>query len=238
MPMKENQPLISVIIAVYNGEKYIAETINSVLAQDYPSIELVVIDDGSTDGTADIVRNFPQVKYFHMPNAGLGAARNNGVRRASGEYLAFIDADDLWLPEKLRVQMQRLLTENSENTMVFSHMGQFICSTLSETEAGKIKLEEHQKVIPGISAITLLLHKNVFEKVGYFFEIKQVGDFIEWYSRAQDLKIETIMLPEVLAKRRIHASNMSRQKQQYSQQQFLPVLKSILERRRQANNNE
>jgi len=103
--MKQN-PLISVIIPVYNGERYLAEAIESALAQTWEPVEIIIVDDGSTDGSADVASRFASsVKYDLQPHAGPGAARNRGARLARGDYLAFLDADDLWLKEKLKLQM-------------------------------------------------------------------------------------------------------------------------------------
>jgi GT2 family glycosyltransferase len=95
-------PTISVVIPCYNAERYIAATIESVLAQEHPGLELIVVDDGSKDGSVDLVcRLFPQVRIERQANAGVAAARNRGIGLARGDYIAFVDADDIWLPGKL-----------------------------------------------------------------------------------------------------------------------------------------
>ena len=97
-------PLISVMIGAYNAASYIGEAIDSVLAQDYQPLELIVVDDGSDDGTAEVVRGFAQVRYIFQKNAGNGAARNRAVEVAGGELFAFLDADDRFTPGKLTLQ--------------------------------------------------------------------------------------------------------------------------------------
>ena len=101
---------ISVIIPVFNGEKTIEETINSILNQTFKDIEIIIINDGSTDATLEIIKNISdsRIKIFSYPNAGLSASRNRGIDRAKGEYISFIDADDLWTPDKLELQWQAL----------------------------------------------------------------------------------------------------------------------------------
>ena len=101
-------PLISVMIGVYNAEPYLAEAIESVLAQDYEPLELVVVDDGSNDGSAEVAKSFPQVNYFFQDNAGNGAARNRAVEAATGDLFAFVDADDRFTPGKLTLQKAAL----------------------------------------------------------------------------------------------------------------------------------
>ena len=104
--MKEG-PLVSVIIPAYNAQKYIREALDSVLAQTYSSFEIIVVEDSSTDDTAKIIKSYidPRVKFVHQEKKGQTAARDEGMRRASGKYLAFLDADDVYLPQKLERQV-------------------------------------------------------------------------------------------------------------------------------------
>jgi glycosyltransferase involved in cell wall biosynthesis len=114
-------PLISVVIPVYNGEKTIRETIESVLNQTFWDLELIVINDGSEDSTLEIVSNLkdPRLKVFSYPNANQAVSRNRGISQASGEYISFIDADDLWTPDKLEAQL-RALQENPQAAVAYS----------------------------------------------------------------------------------------------------------------------
>jgi len=98
---------VAVIIAVYNGERFLAEAIRSALAQTVAPFEIIVVDDGSTDGSAEIARRF-DVRYYYQPNAGVGAARNAGLEMATGSFVAFLDADDRWCVEKLERQLAAL----------------------------------------------------------------------------------------------------------------------------------
>jgi glycosyltransferase involved in cell wall biosynthesis len=102
-------PTVSVIVPTYNCAAYVGQALKSVLAQDYTDLEVVVVDDGSTDATPEIVRSLPgPIEYVRQDHRGPGAARNLGITRARGELLAFLDADDLWLPHKLRLQIEAL----------------------------------------------------------------------------------------------------------------------------------
>jgi len=99
-------PLVSVVIPVYNSAEYIVETIKSALAQHYKPFEVIVVDDGSTDNTKDLLEPYlHRISYLYKENGGPASARNTGVNNAKGEYIAFLDADDLWMPEKLARQM-------------------------------------------------------------------------------------------------------------------------------------
>ena len=105
--------LISVIITTYNRRSYVKEAVLSVLSQDYPEKEIIVVDDGSTDGSADEVQGLP-VTYIHKENGGISSARNVGIEASRGDYLAFLDVDDLWLKAKLSTQMKSMEIEGYE----------------------------------------------------------------------------------------------------------------------------
>jgi glycosyltransferase involved in cell wall biosynthesis len=114
-------PLISIIIPVYNGEKTILETIQSVLNQTFKDFEILIINDGSTDSTLEVIASIPNsnIKVFSYPNTGVSASRNRGIALASGEYISFIDADDLWTPDKLEAQL-KALQENPQAAVAYS----------------------------------------------------------------------------------------------------------------------
>jgi glycosyltransferase involved in cell wall biosynthesis len=117
----DSKPLVSVVVPAHNAEKTLRETIDSVLHQTLGDFELIVIDDGSTDTTKNIVADIkdPRVRSFSFPNAGPSAARNRGIERASGKFIAFLDADDLWLPNKLKAQVEAL-NQNPEAALAYS----------------------------------------------------------------------------------------------------------------------
>src|SRR5687768_9695612 len=128
--MTDPHPLVSVIVPVHQGERYLGEAVESVLAQTYAPIELIVVDDGSTDRSADIARGFgPVVRYVYQVNAGQSAARNHGVRLARGPLLAFLDDDDSWSPGKLALQVAALASDPCLEA-VFGHVRQFVSPDL------------------------------------------------------------------------------------------------------------
>ena len=127
-------PLISCIVPVYNGERYLGEAIDSILAQTYGPLEIIVVDDGSTDGTAEVVATYgDQVRYLWQPNAGQAAARNHGLSVTQGEFISFLDADDLWHPEKLDRQIARFRTR-AELEFCVTHVQNFWIPDLAEEE--------------------------------------------------------------------------------------------------------
>ena len=131
--MKNNQ-LVSTIIPVYNGEKYIDDAIQSIFSQNYQPIELIVINDGSTDNTGEILRGYGQkIHVFDQDNQGISSALNLGISKANGSFFAFLDADDLWTPEKIFHQMQ-IFNESPGVDIVFGLVKQFYCPELSQRE--------------------------------------------------------------------------------------------------------
>jgi len=232
------ESLISVIIPVYNGEKYLAEAIESVLAQTYPRTEIIVIDDGSADRSADVARNFSKtIRYYYQANSGSGAARNTGVQKASGSFLAFLDADDLWVKEKLSLQMPMLEAEPGLD-MVFGHVRQFFSPDLKQTMRKKMACPDRK--MPGYHVGTLLIRKETFLCVGLFNPVLQCGEFLDWTFRAKEKGLKELLLPDVLMKRRIHSSNMgivkSNTRTDNSHADYVRVLKAALDRRRNKDN--
>jgi len=129
-----SQPLISCIVAVFNGERYLKEALDSILAQTYRPLEILVVDDGSTDRTTEIVSEYSDtVRYFWQSNAGPGAARNAGIKLAKGEFIAFLDADDLWHKKKLTRQISSFKAR-PDLEMCVTHAQNFWVPELKEEE--------------------------------------------------------------------------------------------------------
>jgi glycosyltransferase involved in cell wall biosynthesis len=224
-------PLISCVLPVYNGEKYLAEAIGSVLQQAYESIEVIVADDGSTDGTPAIARRFgEQVRYVRQPNAGPAAARNLGVSEAAGAFLTFIDADDLWHPEKLSRQMARF-DARPELDFCVAHAQNFWAPELALEEA---KFRDHRvaKALPGYVTGTLMARRDFFDAVGPFNPSITHADDTDWFLRAKERGAVQELLPDVLLYRRLHSDNLSRAGAAGSRDQYLQLLKNVLDRRR------
>jgi glycosyltransferase involved in cell wall biosynthesis len=227
-----DHPLVSVVIPVYNCERYLAEAIESVLNQKYRPIEIIVVDDGSTDDSAEVANRFDSsVRYFYQARSGAGAARNRGVGLSKGEYLAFLDADDIWIEDKLRLQMG-VFKSNPEADFVFGHLQQFISPELDKNQRNKIYCPAEK--MPGFSAGAMLIKRESFLRVGAFETNWQIGEFINWYMRAKEKGLISFMLPEVVLKRRLHADNMSIRGRD-SRADYVRILKASLDRRRAAN---
>jgi glycosyltransferase involved in cell wall biosynthesis len=230
--MKENAT-ISVIIPVYNGERYIAEAIESVLAQECPQIEIIAVDDGSTDRTAELLRSYANVRYLYQPREGVSAARNSGIKCSTGELFAFLDADDIWTKDKLKIQTS-LLRANPGLDMVFGQVEQFYSPELEESLKGRINLIADK--MPGYLPGAMLIKRNSFLRVGLFNDGFRIGEFIDWYLRAVDYGLKSSLVPEVVLKRRIHDANTGI-KERDSRKDYLRVLKASLDRRRKNEKN-
>ena len=224
------RPLISVMIGMYNAEPYIAEAIQSVLDQTYAPLELIVVDDGSTDASAEVVRSFGDaVRYERQERGGNGAARNRAVELAEGEYFAFLDADDRFLPEKLELQMN-VLADDPSVDVVFGHVREFISPELAAEAAERLRRPATDA--PWMAPNLMLIKRASFERVGPFSTELRVGVTVDWYARALEAGLEMRVVPEVVLERRLHADNNGLREQD-ARSQYLHVLKASLDRRRQ-----
>lgn len=227
--MAITQPLVSVVIPVFNGAAYLAEAIESVCTQTHSTSEIIVVDDGSTDGTANLANKLAnRIRYVFQENAGPAAAMNRGITTARGEFISFLSADDVWLPEKLAWQIAALKA-NAKIDAVFGHMQHFISPELSPAEAASLRCQPDP--MPAYSAGTLLMRIEIFRAVGLFNETFRVGEFMDWYSRSVDLGLNIEMLPQVVSQRRVHSSNHSLRAK--APQGYARVLKAALDRRRE-----
>lgn len=221
-------PEISVVIPVHNGEKYLAESIQSVLDQEHAALEILVIDNGSTDGTANVARMFPSIRYFHLEEKGLAKALNYGVEQCRGGFLAFLDADDLWKPNRLAAQLEAF-DRNPAVEMVFGHVEQFISPELEDSVKASLSIRDGQ--LPGRWRGSMLIRKESFWRVGLFDKTMDFAEFIDWYMRAEEQNLQELMLPDVLTLRRIHGANLG-----YTERdkriEYVRVLKRGLDRRR------
>jgi len=228
IPVVDDAPLVSTVIPVYNRERYLAEAIESMLAQTYRPLEIVVVDDGSTDGSADVARRYaPTVRYEFQPHGGIASARNRTLALAKGRYLAFLDSDDLWEQGQLSVQME-VLRSRPEVDAVFGHVTEFISREVDQETARTIhcRVEPMPSMGPGA-----IIRADAFERVGPFRSHGQVGEFIDWHLRASELGLHSVMLPQVVLRRRLHDSNQSSE-QRSSRLDYVRILKASLDRRR------
>ncbi|MGE0449780.1 MAG: glycosyltransferase family 2 protein [Vicinamibacterales bacterium] len=227
--MSGDRPLVSVVIPVFNAAQYLPQALESVLAQACPSLQLIVVDDGSEDGAADAVAPFlDRVEYVRQPHRGIGAARNAGVERARGRLIAFLDADDLFTPHKLQVQLQHL-EAHPDVDLVFGHVEEFISDELDEVERRKLMLRTGPQ--PGYFAQAMLIRREAFDRVGPFEEGLREAEFLDWYARARDAGLCHALLADVVFRRRLHRCNNGRHAGR-DRGDLVRVVKAAMDRRR------
>lgn len=198
-------PLISVIIPVFNGEKTIKETIQSVLGQTFSDFEIVVIDDGSTDATLSVLASIhdPRLKIFSYPNSGVAVSRNRGFSHASGEFIAFLDADDLWVPDKLEAQF-KALQANPQAAVAYSWVN-YITQSGEFFRSGNY-VNANGNVYPQMLVQSLLengsnplIHRNALTEVGGFDqELCPAEDWDMWLRLAVRYHFVVVPAPQIL----------------------------------------
>jgi glycosyltransferase involved in cell wall biosynthesis len=223
--MNSASRLVSIIVPAFNSERYLDEALDALKRQDHPNIEVIVVDDGSTDGTAELVRRRPGVRLIQQPNSGPSAARNAGINVAKGEYLTFCDADDRFRPEKVSVQVTHL-EEHPRVDCVLVHHETFFAEGTSRP--GWLTDEE------GVQPQSAMVRRSVIKRVGGFDPEYRLTEGLEWLSRMRDAGIGIDVLEAVCVDRRIHEDNLSYQRAGL-QHNMLRSLRARIERNRRAD---
>ncbi|MBW2688666.1 MAG: glycosyltransferase family 2 protein [Deltaproteobacteria bacterium] len=226
-----SQAMVSVIMPTYNGERYVRQAVESVLQQTYQSVELIVVDDGSSDSTVEKLAPFPKIKLIQQENQGVAHARNTGLQYANGSLLAFIDQDDRWTADKLTRQVA-YLQERPELDMVLAHEEMFL--EPGSSRPGWLKPEMLSKPHPSFVPGVWLVRENIFSRVGKFDESFRCGSDTDWLSRAKDLGITLETLAEILLHKRIHAENESQQVE-ICHKEIAQLLRASINRKRRAS---
>ncbi|HZO59720.1 MAG TPA: glycosyltransferase [Solirubrobacterales bacterium] len=210
MPLGEE--LVSVVIPCYNHAHYLDEAIRSVLAQTHPRLEVVVVDDGSSDNTSEVVARYPGVEYTYQENAGLAAARNTGIRRSTGDYVVFLDADDRLLPHAVEANL-RCFSENPESGFVFGTSTTIASdgASLPWTTKPRDDEDRYRALLEpeyiGMHA-TVMYQRSVLKRLGGFdTSFKACEDYDMFLRIAREFPISSHQEP--VAEYRMHGSNMS-----------------------------
>ncbi|MBI3784967.1 MAG: glycosyltransferase [Deltaproteobacteria bacterium] len=222
-------PIISCIVPCFNSRAYVAEALDSIFAQTYRPIEVIVADDGSTDGTLEVLRRYPEIAAVTQPDRGPAATRNLGLRRAAGELVAFLDADDLWHPDKLTRQYQ-CFVDDPELQYCVTHAQMFWSADLDD-ERDRLADHPRSHAVPGYATTTLLARRCVFDRIGLFDERLRFGDAVEWFIRASEANLKMMVLDEVLTYHRMHDSNLTRRQSDESRKEFLAIVRGMLLRK-------
>jgi glycosyltransferase involved in cell wall biosynthesis len=228
--MEAKDFLISVIIPVYNGEAFLAEAVGSILEQHYDPLEIIVIDDGSTDRTRQVAADLQgNIRYFYQPNRGLPVSRNKGVQMARGNVICFLDVDDLWTKNKLALQ----LTHLKQNPSVLIVLGHTQLMRWTGNKEGKQEFVLWGKPVLAMSMGSALFKRQVFDQVGLFDETQRYCDDLDWFMRAREMRISILVHPEVTLFYRRHANNMTNEAELGKQGLVMMIKKSLNRRARQ-----
>lgn len=224
------EPLVSVIVPVHNGERHLGEALESVLVQTRGDLDVIVVDDGSKDGTRAVVESFgDRVRCVARSTArGSGAARNLGVAHARGRFVAFLDHDDRWAPDKLERQLEAFAAD-PDLDLVFGHVMAFLSPDLDARVAARLVCPEEPR--PARQAGTLLARLETVRQVGEFDTERQGADFLGWLLRADERGLRYVILRDTVLWRRLHSENHSLRNPAASHD-YLHALKGSLDRRR------
>jgi glycosyltransferase involved in cell wall biosynthesis len=228
MPPSGSSALVSVVVPVYNGETYIGEAIDSILRQGNAPIEIVVVDDGSTDRSAAIAREAGvDVRVISQPHRGLPAARNHGLLEARGTYVGFLDCDDVWTEHKLAVQLE-ILGRHLEIAVVLGHTRRMWTSPCSDGVSVETRLDDP---VLALNLGAALIRRSVFDVVGRFDEAITHSHDWDWFMRARELEVVLVVHDEVTVLYRRHGGNMTNQWPE-SMTSFAQMIQKSIARRR------
>ena len=218
-----NLPKIDIILPVYNGEAFIASSIESVLNQTYENWQLIIVNDGSIDETGVILKGFHEkdsrIRVLNQANQGIVQSLNRALKLCSADYISFLDFDDLWENQKLDIQL-RFLIENPDINCVFTHMQEF------NDDHRNTKFGARSRNMKGWARSGFMGRSFLFEAYGLFDPNHLTGEFVEWMSRLLRSNEAIHTLPDVLVRRRVHSSNYS---QTMDRKAFLAILKDHIE---------
>ena len=230
--LNEN-PSVGVVIRTFNSEKYIIESINSVVEQNYSPMEIVVVDGGSSDKTVEIIKsNYPQIKIVNQQKKGLGGAAQDGIDALDSDLIAFQDSDDIWTPGRLAKMVQALLLDK-HLAAVLSAVEHFLSHELNEM--GNKHLLIHEGLQPGFGLPALLIHRRVFAEIGPFTEGYSYGEYIDFIDRFRRKGMQIKQLQFSGLKRRVHNTNYTQTND--VNPNMLKVLQMVINRRRNSTDS-
>jgi glycosyltransferase involved in cell wall biosynthesis len=220
---------VSVVIPAWNAEATIAETLESIAKQTVPANEIILVDDGSTDATVDVAQRVcPEIRVFRQQQAGAAAALNRGVRECNGPLLAFLDADDLWVPGKL--EMQLAILENAPHVdAVIGRVELFLCPSLNAEAMRRYRLPKQPQIARLMGA--LLVRRTAFDRVGAFAEDLHVGYAIDWFDRAHSAGIRFAIPEDTVFRRRMRPGSLGHRNEE-KDRVYLEMVRRALVRRR------
>lgn len=222
-------PLVTVVIPVKDGARFLREAIDSVLSQSHPRIEVVVVDGGSTDGSTEIAGSYEAVTLIAQEGTGIGGAWNEGVEAGSGELIALLDSDDRWLPGKLEAQVA-MLGDDPALDAVIGGVRHFLEPGHAIPPGFRPELLESEESarMPG----AILFRRSMWEEVGAFDTGYDIATDVEWFFRLNDAGVRIGIVPEVVIEKRIHDSNLSLSDIEHNNRELLRVMRESVARKR------
>lgn len=223
-------PLISVIMVVYNREKYIREALESILADQYSPKEIIVVDDGSSDNTVKIVADFPDVILLCQENCGVSVARNVGIRASKGAYITFLDSDDIWMPGRIEAGLD-FFNRQPEISFIF---GQEVMFLEEGVQKPALILQEWiEKPRDASNNGSIMAKRLCYEKIGLFNPEYKKDEDTEWNIRALQGMLKMIRIPFVFHRRRIHDSNISLVQGDIRNKSLLKIMHESIKRKKE-----
>lgn len=220
-------PYISVVIPVYNAEKHLEEAIQSILSQKYPEVEIILVNDGSEDNSAEIINKYVQNHHniisIYQVNSGPSAARNKGIKLAKGNFITFLDSDDYWPETCIQAQIQ-YLNRNPNSKIVWGKTQFFRINNSKDVETIGMPLHF-------LNVGSAIFHRTLFDLVGLFDESLSFSEDLDWFSRAREAGVKIVKHPETVLFYRSHEANMTKSKG-VQDLNLMKVLKKSLDRRR------
>ena len=223
-----NKPLVSVVIVVKDGERFLGAALDSVFGQAYQPYEVIVVDGQSNDRTADIAKAYTSIRYILQVNRGISDAYNVGIDAAQGEFVAFLSHDDLWTPDKLSSQIGFMLN-NPDLQYTVTRFNYFLEAGCAIPPGFREELLEGDHI--GQLMETLVARKSVFDTVGKFDTELDIGEDADWYARANDYAISMAVIPKVLLHKRVHQANTSLNAPE-NNRNLLKILRHSIHRKR------
>jgi len=225
--MREPPPLVSCIVPVNNGERYLGEAIDSILRQRHRPLEIIVVDNGSSDGSAALGESYGDpVRVIRQEDRGPPGGRNTGIREARGEFICMLDADDVFTDDKLERQLERFRSR-PELHVCLAHAENFWEPGLEDEER---IYRAHGKILASHVFGTMLTVRSVFETVGLIDAARIYGDQVDWFARMADAGVISEVLPDVLMRRRMHRASLSHNAPDLDD--YVDLVKARLDRRR------
>ncbi len=222
---------VTCILPVHNGARFLAEALDSVLEQEgVPDLDVVVVDDGSTDDTPAVLEGYgDRIRVLRQENAGVAAARNAGLAEASADFVAFQDADDIWMPGKLRTQLD-CFEENPDLDLCVGFVQNFWMDEVAH-ERALFEGTDFAAPTAAYGPPLLVARASAFERVGGFDPDLVVGEDNDWFIRAREAGLVEHVVPEVILRRRRHRGSLTRS-DPASREALLRNMKASLDRRR------